>query len=571
MVVKSTRPSTKDENPVLFEAFEWNLPVDHKHWSRLRQALPALHDIGITDLWLPPGSKGKDAKSNGYDIYDTYDLGEFDQKGTVPTKWGTKDDLVALARSAKTLGMGLVWDAIHNHRAFADETETVAVVEVDPRDRRVEISETYNITAWSKFNYTKRRGKYSTFQYNQSHFNGTDWNQDNKKRSIYRFAGKTWAPDVGKLQGNADYLMLENLDYSNPELVEEVNQWGEWITNELDLKGFRLDAVQHYSWNFANDWSSYLRKKCGSDLLIMGEFWHGDVRVLNDWLRNMNPYFKLYDVPLLYNIARLSWFQSPDLRKVFEKTLVSERPNQAVTFIRCHDTQRGQDMDTPIHRAFTPHAYSLLLLRDTGHPCVFFGDLYGLEAPYPEPPTCFGRLPGLVLARKMYAHGTQTDYFHASDCIGWVRHGNGQMPNGMAVVLSWTQEVQNAKANPCLEMHVGKEHAGEIWTDLLGFELGAVLIEMGGVGRFVCQLNGIACFVNEAAPGRERFPVNFDAVFMSSLAADGVEELGNGLHGLDVFNSHVNGDSDHPKNEEYADRYKNGSDGNTSSYYGKGL
>jgi alpha-amylase len=121
------------ENPVLFEAFEWNLPSDRQHWSRLRVALPALKDIGIDHVWLPPGSKAKDAESNGYDIYDPYDLGEFDQKGTIATKWGTKQDLDALAEESKRLGMGLVWDAILNHRGFADSTEMVKVVEVDPK------------------------------------------------------------------------------------------------------------------------------------------------------------------------------------------------------------------------------------------------------------------------------------------------------------------------------------------------------------------------------------------------------------------------------------------------------
>jgi alpha-amylase len=123
------------ENEVLLEAFEWNLKSDHKHWSRLRQALPAMRAIGVTNLWLPPGSKGKDAESNGYDIYDAYDLGEFDQKGTIPTKWGSKADLMALAADTKRLDMGLVWDAILNHRAFADTTETVKVVEVNPRGK----------------------------------------------------------------------------------------------------------------------------------------------------------------------------------------------------------------------------------------------------------------------------------------------------------------------------------------------------------------------------------------------------------------------------------------------------
>jgi alpha-amylase len=125
--------SRTPENEVLLEAFEWNLTCDHKHWSRLRRALPALKAIGVTNLWLPPGSKGKDAESNGYDIYDAYDLGEFDQKGTVPTKWGSKADLDDLAAKTKELGMGLIWDAIHNHRAFGDTTETVKVVEVNPR------------------------------------------------------------------------------------------------------------------------------------------------------------------------------------------------------------------------------------------------------------------------------------------------------------------------------------------------------------------------------------------------------------------------------------------------------
>lgn len=36
-----------------------------------------------------------------YDIYDLYDLGEFEQKGTTATKWGTRSDLLELAKVAK--------------------------------------------------------------------------------------------------------------------------------------------------------------------------------------------------------------------------------------------------------------------------------------------------------------------------------------------------------------------------------------------------------------------------------------------------------------------------------------
>lgn len=53
----------------------------------------------------------------------------------MPTKWGTKQDLIDLAMDCKNHNVGLIWDAILNHRAFADSTENVSVVEVNPRGK----------------------------------------------------------------------------------------------------------------------------------------------------------------------------------------------------------------------------------------------------------------------------------------------------------------------------------------------------------------------------------------------------------------------------------------------------
>jgi len=41
----------------------------------------------------------------GYDIYDYYDLGEFDQKGSVRTWFGSKDELAELIGSAHENGL----------------------------------------------------------------------------------------------------------------------------------------------------------------------------------------------------------------------------------------------------------------------------------------------------------------------------------------------------------------------------------------------------------------------------------------------------------------------------------
>ena len=68
------------------------------------------------------------ANGNGYGIYDLYDLGEFDQKGSVATKFGTKDDLLSLSRKAKELGIDLLSDAVLNHNAGADNKERCKVI-----------------------------------------------------------------------------------------------------------------------------------------------------------------------------------------------------------------------------------------------------------------------------------------------------------------------------------------------------------------------------------------------------------------------------------------------------------
>ncbi len=101
-----------------------------------------------------------------------------------------------------------------------------------------------------------------------------------------------------------------------------------------------------------------------------------------------------------------------------------------------HDTQPGQTVATPIEGLFKPLAYSLILLRSEGYPQLFYGDLYGMKGEHPEPPACGGKLADLTLARKLYAYGDQNDYFDEQNCIGFVRRGTWDHPDGLACVMS---------------------------------------------------------------------------------------------------------------------------------------
>jgi alpha-amylase len=95
----------------MMQAFEWYVPDDKKHWQRLHDQIAQLKATGVDNIWIPPACKASSQSGNGYDIYDLYDLGEFDQKGGIGTKWGTKEELVALVKEATDKGVGIYWDA----------------------------------------------------------------------------------------------------------------------------------------------------------------------------------------------------------------------------------------------------------------------------------------------------------------------------------------------------------------------------------------------------------------------------------------------------------------------------
>jgi len=311
---------------------------------------------------------------------------------------------------------------------------------------------------------------------------------------------------VGDESGNADFLMFADVDYSHPEVEADVIHWGEWVVSEFKLKGFRFDACQHFSERFTNEFVANLERKFGkNNLFLVGEFWSGNVGEMLEYLDEMAHKFSLYDAPLLNNFSSLSTTESADLRKVFDGSLVAARPESAVTVVMNHDTQPGQTVATPIEGFFKPIAYSLILLRQQGYPSIFYGDLYGMQGQHPEPPSCGGKLPHLVLARKLFAYGEQDDYFDEANCLGFVRRGTDDRRAGLACVLS------NAAPGK-KRMAVGKEHAGEIWTDVLGWQTDEVKIDDEGYGEFMCPGTSVSVWVNKEAEGRDKIDnLDFDA------------------------------------------------------------
>ncbi len=197
---------------------------------------------------------------------------------------------------------------------------------------------------------------------------------------------------------------------------------------------------------------------------------------------------------------------------------------------------------------FVPLAYALILLHASGGgtPCVFYGDLYGSFGPAGARPAGTFALPAhraavvaMVLARRRYAYGPQSEYLHHHDdddddddedddesddprCVGFTRHGHPRRSAGagLAVVLS-AAAGQGGGGRKTKRMYVGAQHAGERWTDILGAprrrlqlqqdgecekEEGGeevVVIDEHGWGTFSAGPRSVAVWVDRAAEGRD--------------------------------------------------------------------
>ena len=87
-------------------------------YRELTRRVPELAEAGYASIWLPPPAKGSGGLSVGYDLWDRFDLGAKNQRGTVRTFYGTEGDLLELIAVAHRFGIRVYFDNIMNHNAF---------------------------------------------------------------------------------------------------------------------------------------------------------------------------------------------------------------------------------------------------------------------------------------------------------------------------------------------------------------------------------------------------------------------------------------------------------------------
>lgn len=239
-------------------------------WAELTRKMPELAEAGYQSLWLPPPTKGSGGLSVGYDLWDRFDLGSKDQRGSVRTRYGTEAELLEMVRVAHRFGIRVYFDNVMNHNAF-DVPGYNAYTPIDtypgfvPEDfhlRRTEdgfYRKWDNTRDWNDAWQVQNLGLADLIDIatepGNTNFNHGSYEGDtipkikfirhpnNPEYYCYDASGNY----VGFGTGNgltSSYIQANPQAYS--ERVEDMlNRSARWQIDRTKADGFRLDAVKH--------------------------------------------------------------------------------------------------------------------------------------------------------------------------------------------------------------------------------------------------------------------------------------------------------------------------------------
>lgn len=383
---EATTPSPE----VFMQTFYWDVTPIGGWWDNLNSKLDAWKTAGITGLWLPVISKGASGGfSMGYDPYDYFDFGQYNQKGTTETRFGSYAELKSLLTNAKAKGFKLIADIILNHNSGGDYENNPITGTSTP----------------TKFNVLS--GKFIR-NYEDFHPSAVDTKDEDQ------FGGM---PDL-----------CHNVSYVQDWLWKRTDGVGKFYRDSLGFTGWRFDFVKGFSPNVIKSWNA----EVGG--LSIGEFWDGDVNLVNKWCNDANS--NAFDFPLYYAMKDAFFFGN--MTALDGRGLISINPSHAYTFVSNHDIERDPGNLNAVAKL---KAYAYILTAE-GTPFIFYSDY--------ESTLDKAALNILINIKKTLAAGTTTKLYSSVTEYIFRRNGtpglvayfnNGSTPEQRKVQTVWANAI----------------------------------------------------------------------------------------------------------------------------------
>ena len=308
----------------------------------LIEKLDYLQDLGVTGLWLMPIMESP--SYHGYDVVDYY---------RVDSEYGTNEDFKRLMEAAHQRGMRVVVDLVINHTSSESEWFKASNAG-DPKYRDWYI-----------------------------------WSEQNPG-----YAG-SWGQQVWHL-GKSGYYYgmfwsgMPDLNLNNPIVTEEVNKIIRYWLVDMNVDGFRLDAVKHYiedgrrqentpathAW-LKNFYQFY--KSVDAQAFTVGETWTSVESAAQYVGDEVDVSFEFDLANAIVRTANTPLTSS--LSKQMQVTLDNYPEGQFAVFLTNHDQNRVMSTLNDVGKA---KLAAVMLLTSPGVPFLYYGEEIGMKGVKPD-------------------------------------------------------------------------------------------------------------------------------------------------------------------------------------------
>ena len=330
---------------------------------------------------------------------DYFDLGDFEQMGTVKTRFGSRTELEKLISSAHSAGIQVIADIILNH----------------------------NSGGQLEFNTYRNKNTYTLFKPKSGRF--------------FRTAKDFHPNDIHSKDAEALFFEEQDLCHNQPN----VQKWfwksdssvAKYYKNTMKFDGWRFDYVKGFDPSVIKAWMTEVG---GFGVL---EVWDGNTDYIKSWVDKTGS--KAFDFAAFYNLEQAIDGSNMSILKD-RNSLLKIDPTNAVTFVTNHDTEKETNQGNRIGTAQNKLLAYAYIMTHPGYPCMFYLD-YETQLPKLK-------LERLIEINRSLAAGTLNVLFGDLEYYIGQRSGNDKVP-GLVVAInnanaSKTQQVATKWKNATL-------------------------------------------------------------------------------------------------------------------------
>ncbi|MEH6406440.1 MAG: alpha-amylase [Leeuwenhoekiella sp.] len=380
---------------VMMQAFYWDVEPRFEWWNTISAEVEDWSKVGINRIWLPPASKAQSGGfSMGYDVSDYFDFGDYDQHGSIPTRFGTREELENLIATAHNNNIEVIADIVLNH----------------------------NSGGGLEYNPYREKDTYSLFD--ETHGNASGMFNRNYE-DFYPNSVSNYDP--GSL-----FYEETNLDHHREHvqnwLWKQDNSVAKYYKNVMGFDGWRFDYVLGFESFVIKDWLD----EVGG--FSVSELWDADADVIRAHIEATGS--GAFDFAAFYRMEQ-AFDRYEDLTYLTRDQVWQTNPDKAVTFTANHDTEKDGNIDNYIESTNKLKAYAFIMTHP-GYPAVFYLD-YENEAFQEE-------LKRLILIHNTLATGDLEVLYVDEDEYIAKRDGSDENP-GLIVYITTNSSTKRRSIN----------------------------------------------------------------------------------------------------------------------------